>query len=471
MITEGWSTGIMDTWFLSSPYDPVYVRRGDPLGFRGLSDHIAEILSPGLSNQTRDARWLSILGWILVAVDEARRGYGYEEPASVSRDQARDIYSWIRPLELLWIARSFVLLNETERRQRQLPGIRSIRRWQKDGRYPERFGMTPHQFTRYRFVGPYGFYRVLLCGLEGMTVQGDGFRPGPLARNLAKAVGTTVPAPRRPHYQTGPKKSPENHWREAWPWNRRKGNGVVPWLPEPRVARPRLSAEEKALLHPALFEQGVQAKRRRFVAEIAAQSKAKDHEGLCSSLATRIGRKAQKTEIYYLDRLVPFTRLADAGVDLMDIIWGALSESESETGLKISSLTKEARVGKKLEILRRACLAWRVVASKAPDGRFLPTLALAESITNAKTDTQTIEALVQHHVKWGGGRRWFMLRSGKIVRDTRASKDLASRYRFRLWALSRLAWQCGVISRMPPALIVEAQSEGDAENEGDPGEE
>ena len=52
-------------WFVSAPYDPVRVRRGDPLGFRQTADWYADLLAPGLSNRPIDARWVTLLLWVL----------------------------------------------------------------------------------------------------------------------------------------------------------------------------------------------------------------------------------------------------------------------------------------------------------------------------------------------------------------------------------------------------------------------
>jgi hypothetical protein len=58
-MSEQWS------WYLTQPWDPVSIRRGDPLGFRAASDYFADLLAPGLSNSTSDARWISLLSWCL----------------------------------------------------------------------------------------------------------------------------------------------------------------------------------------------------------------------------------------------------------------------------------------------------------------------------------------------------------------------------------------------------------------------
>lgn len=61
-------------WYFTAPHNPVLVRRGDPLGFRGVADWYADLLAPGLSNRTYDARWLTILMWTL---HQANRAWQY----------------------------------------------------------------------------------------------------------------------------------------------------------------------------------------------------------------------------------------------------------------------------------------------------------------------------------------------------------------------------------------------------------
>lgn len=55
-----------DEFFLTAPTERILVQRGDPLGLRAAADSFADILAPGLTNRTYDARWLSILSWIMV---------------------------------------------------------------------------------------------------------------------------------------------------------------------------------------------------------------------------------------------------------------------------------------------------------------------------------------------------------------------------------------------------------------------
>ena len=78
-------------YFLTEATEPIYVRRGDPLGFRPAADAFADLLAPGLSNRTYDARWLTILSWILVRVAETRKGLGFDDD-ELDLEQRREIY-------------------------------------------------------------------------------------------------------------------------------------------------------------------------------------------------------------------------------------------------------------------------------------------------------------------------------------------------------------------------------------------
>jgi hypothetical protein len=68
-----------------------------------------------------------------------------------------------------------------------------------------------------------------------------------------------------------------------------------------------------------------------------------------------------------------------------------------------------------------------------------------------------LRALLQYHEVHGGGLRWFVLRDGKIEPRT-PPRAVSSRYRFRLWSLCRLAVQCGVLKKMPEALLEDAEA-------------
>src|SRR5438876_8100210 len=91
----------------TAPWEPVVVRRGDALGLRALADQFAEALAPGLSNRVRDGRWVTILAWCLTRSQDVFHASGGR--SVVTRMEQRERYAWLRPLELLWIARTIAL--------------------------------------------------------------------------------------------------------------------------------------------------------------------------------------------------------------------------------------------------------------------------------------------------------------------------------------------------------------------------
>ena len=90
------------------------------------------MLVPDLSNRTSDARWFSLLSWSLWLSDQApwQKGSDSQDALLSTRVGAAARYKWLRPLELLWVARTHALCNG-EIKGRQLPGIRAIQRWGK----------------------------------------------------------------------------------------------------------------------------------------------------------------------------------------------------------------------------------------------------------------------------------------------------------------------------------------------------
>src|SRR4051794_1122174 len=118
------------SWYFSAPWDPVPVRRGDALGLRAGADYFADLLAPGLSNATSDARWISLLSWCLKWSDLVWTKAGGGDLSQ--RDDQHARYAWLRPLELLGVGRTL----EYGQTSGQLRGRRSVERWRKlDRRY------------------------------------------------------------------------------------------------------------------------------------------------------------------------------------------------------------------------------------------------------------------------------------------------------------------------------------------------
>ena len=113
------------SWFLTTPWERVARRRGAALGLRPAADFLADVVAPGLTNGTVDARWVTLLSWCLKWSHECWSRCCGGDPDR-REEQARR-YAWLRPLELLWVARTLALDRDGEAR-RQLPGRRSVAR-------------------------------------------------------------------------------------------------------------------------------------------------------------------------------------------------------------------------------------------------------------------------------------------------------------------------------------------------------
>ena len=94
----------------TAPWEPVVVRRGDALGLRALADQFADALAPDFSNRVRDGRWVTVLAWSLARSQEVFHASGGRSVAT--RAQQRERYAWLRPLELMWVARTIALAED-----------------------------------------------------------------------------------------------------------------------------------------------------------------------------------------------------------------------------------------------------------------------------------------------------------------------------------------------------------------------
>lgn len=454
-------------FFLTAPLEPVTLRRGDPLGFRPAADVYADLFAPGLTNRTWDARWMTILSWCLVEVDAARRTYGIGDGLD-GMALRRDIYAWLRPLELAWVAQAVrAAKSPGSLNGRQLPGRRAIQ-IAKDAWARERFGLSADQYRRYRFTGPHGAYRGLLGSLEDMTLDADGHRPGAGVQRLADVLRTAIPVPKNGQRLRGRKPSPESHW--AWAWSAArgtKGDRFERWLPRSPEHPPRIVAGERAVLAPRLFERGPAAERRRTVARLAARSTAKDHAALCRDIAAGL-RGVGPEERELLRRVERFARLADAGVDAMETVWEALTARDARApALRVEDVTRLPRCRDALDTLVLLATRWKERGGGGGRGVLGGVDALAASLSMTRVRranrADSLRALAEHHVERGTGRRWFRLLDGKISLESRHAGGMAARYRFRLWSLGRLSWQMGITHDMPRALGGEDERGAEAE--------
>lgn len=448
------------SFFFTAPWDPVIVRRGDPLGLRPITEVFADAVAPDLSNRIRDARWITILSWCLVRSQAAFHASGGREV--VTREQQRQRYAWLRPLELMWIVRT--MDGSASWRGRSLPGQRRVRRWVDDNReHSGRYGLSPDQFRAYRQTGSYGAYRLGFRYWPDMSVGGDGFTPGPAARQLARwldsKLGTARPASglnargdddgalsgRSAKLRVGNEPA---FWADNWPNYREKGRAADDnTLPRPNAECVELA--ESALLRPVLFGDDVAGRRRLAVARVLSESRASSHAALCGELGSAFANDP------LISRLPAYSAMADAAMVVLEFIADAL---RTEVRVSVNDIASQPGIDEACEDLRAACRHWQ--AQHAPAVRHMGSAhRLAEVFTDAKP-LECVRAMAAFHERHGGGLRWFAMRDDCIeARSLPGGRRL--RYGYRLWPLSRLAVQCGVVKQMPTALSLELDAGAD----------
>ncbi len=429
-------------WYLTAAWDPVPIRRGDALGFRAGADYFADLLAPGLSNAASDARWISLLSWCLKWSHVVWRIAGGGDLSRREGQRAR--YAWLRPLELLWVDRTL----ESGQITGQLRGRRSVERWRRAERQPPNFAMSPDQFRRYRQVGTYGAYRVVLRTVPGLTT-GDGWTPADTALQLATLVNESLPREvrlRHEHFENGTK---WGHWtdnearywvRQGWPaaWVK-AGGGLLP-TPDNAI-RKRLPEEERRLLEPVLFST---ESARRVTAEALAGAKgASSHADLCDAL-TSSSTLSKKIGPRTLAPLPAFTRFADASMHAMRGLWTEINHDDAKQAPAVAKLARSSELRARLDMVRETGAAWLRAPSRSMFPHDHVITRLAEAMQAATTPIDQLRALARHHHEHGGGRRWFREQNGKMVPLVADTGIAASDYRFRLRPLSRLAAQCGV---------------------------
>ena len=451
-------------FFFTSPWDPLSTRRGDALGLRAFADVLADAVAPDLSNRVQDGRWVTILSWCLVRSQSAYHAAGGS--LVLSRAQQRQRYAWLRPLELMWIARTIWVLSGSEDwRSRTLPGQRRAGPWiLEDRKRPDRFGMSPDQYGAYRQTGPYGGYRVAFRRWPGMTLADDGWTPGPAARELAQWLDARLgsarpPWPLRAADGDGPSTrsaklglgSEGGWWIRQWSQFDHAGRGAdANTLPRPR--RDYTVLPEKDLLEPLVFGSGAAAERRRVVALSIQDARPESHLAACEALARRFDGDPA------IQCLPLFSRLADAGIDAMLLISDRIREQGSVDLSDIaSSPDAEVACGELLSASR----AW---LAAAPGGvRHVDAAHRFAEAVASTTTKDCLQKLVQYHELFGGGQQWFVMRDGKIQPRV-PPRGEASRYRFRLWSLCRLGAQCGILRTLPKGLREEQTVVDEIEN-------
>lgn len=452
----------LGSWYFTAPWDPVPVRRGDALGFRAGADYFAELLAPGLSNNTSDARWITLLSWCLNWSHVAWRNAGGGDLSR--RDEQRARYAWLRPLELLWVARTLGSGQTTG----QLRGRRRVKVWLDaidENRWLPNFAMSPDQFRRYRQVGTYGAYRVVFRTVSALT-KGDGWTPAETALKLAKLVNDNLPRDARlgdTQFENGTK---WGHWdgAEVRYWVER---GWQAWRATPYALLPtaddamrrQLPREERQLLEPALFSD---TSIRRTTAEVVAAAKsATSHADLCDALANS-GELSKQLKPGALAPLPAFTGFADAAMRAMRVLWNELNHDDEKQTPAIGTVARSTELRSSLDHLREMAHIWLGAPGRSDFRHDDVVSRLATTIQDASTALDQLRALAKHHYEHGGGRRWFREQDGKLVPLVADTGIAASDYRFRIRPLCRLAAQCGVAD-MTHAL--DAVNEQDADDE------
>lgn len=437
-----------NNWYFTSPWDPIPIRRGDALGFRGASDYFADLLAPGLSNGTYDARWLSILCWCLQWSEVTWLKAGGSDLLTRAGQKAR--YTWLRPLELLWIARTLKSGQDTG----QLPGKIRVTSWL-GSNCPSgsNFDMSADQFQRYRQSGIYGAYRVALRNLPGLTT-GDGWTLGETGRKLADLVNKNLPKNARLESKQFENGTKWGTWvgKEACFWIKK---GWINWsevvndqnfLPYEKdviekLPNSKINSELNLIKETVFPSNSV----RKLAAEILSKANARSHAELCDVLAesndlsTLVSPASLKT-------LPTFTRFADAAMAAMQMLWQQINQNDNNQTPTIQTISTSENVKSSLKQTRQAGDDW--LSFGLMEKKTLPresvVTELAQAMKVAKTPVDQIRALAKHHEKYGGGRRWFHERDDKLIPLIADKNSAASDYRFRLAPLVRLAAQCGV---------------------------
>jgi len=391
----------------------------------------------------------------------------YGGSSVATRVQQRERYAWLRPLELMWVARTIALADDW--RDRSLAGQRRVRPWyEDDDQSTDRFGMSEDQFRAYRQTGLYGGYRRAFRKWPGMTVLGDGWTPGLATNRLAKWLDGKLGKEARPtwplHVGDGDEDSlstrsaklgrgEEHHWwHKKWTTFDQGGRGAGDYT-LPRQKNDFALLPEADLLKPLVFGSDSFGNRRIEVARAVAKASATGHMEVC----VHLGRVfASDRTITLLPR---FSRLADAGMAAMDFVAESL---QNDSRVELADLVALPEAAPICEELMAAAQEWRT--NPAMQLRHIETAHRFASSIASTRPIECLRALLQHHEVHGGGLRWFVLRNGRVEPRT-PTRGGSSRYRFRLWSLCRLATQCGVLRNMPLAVRGDDEAEEDETSE------
>ncbi|MBL9027437.1 MAG: hypothetical protein JNL21_34920 [Myxococcales bacterium] len=224
------------------------------------------------------------------------------------------------------------------------------------------FAMSPDQFRRYRQVGTYGAYRVVLRTVPGLTT-GDGWTPADTALQLAALVNESLPRDVQLKHERFENGTKWRHWtedearywvRHGWPaaWLK-AGSGMLP-TPDSAIRR-RLPEEERCLLEPVLFSA---ESIRRATAEVLAGARgASSHADLCEALANS-STLSKKIEPSSLAPLPAFTRFADASMHAMRGLWTEINQDEAKQAPAVDRLARSSELRARFDTVRETGAAW-----------------------------------------------------------------------------------------------------------------
>jgi hypothetical protein len=432
---------------------------------RALADVFADAVAPDMSGRIADARWITILSWCLTHSHEAFRAAGGTQ--CYSRDEQGSRYDWLRPLELLWVARTILLTDDWSKRQ--LPGVRGVRRWSEGPRKrADGFGLTVDQLNSYRQSGAYGAYRRAFRKWPALTIDGDGWTPGKPTLELASWMDAALRrtgahwqeskhAEWEPQRNSKGERSEIDSWLKLWSqYDAGTGTSDKNTLPRPRGDHQQLP--EAKLLRPLIFGEDGGGKRRSEIAQVMWHSEAQDVLALCDDIGD------QFPDHLVLSRLGKCARLIEGGLSLMDLIAESLM---GETQIPLAVVLEHPAVRDRCETLREAALVWlRTGDASIKHGhqasRFAEVMAAGEP-------DECVVALLRHHERHASGKRWFLLRDGHVLLRS-PQRGAAAMNWFRIGPLARLAAQVGETDGMPDAfddglMIDDDLIDGDADGE------
>jgi len=434
------------TWFLSAPETSAPRRRGDPLGLRNITDEVAELLAPGLTNRTRDARWLTLLSWSLVESERAWHKTGGGDLTTA--DDRRHRYAWLRPLELLWVARS-IHLGGTGYRAAQWPGYRSLRRWDK---VSARFAMSDSQLNNHRQLGAYGAYRVLFRQ-DGFTESNDGWTPASPAHALGAFVTKTLEQEgAAPTWQNKPRLSDPAQWWITTGWPQWQETRQSSQLLLSGITPRKLHQAEINILAPLLFPPG--SPRLRTAQAIGANHASGDYVALCRFLAKTLPQAGSDPS---LSRLGDLAALHDAGVTMLRII----AQCVAENICTVAALARDLRFAAASRAFSSFAADWRQAAHNSPQFKFQDEVNRLAQIATHEGGA-FLRRFIDHHEQYGSGARWFARTDNEIILIGAESGIASGNFGYRLHALARLAVQCGVLASLPQALVGQVVDEDDA---------